>query len=462
MWQAAWHDPLSRFLDQFDDLIGDARTRTTLTGVVQGILASGTTICGQIAAHAPALQGRYGEERVRRFVKGTSCTRSPDLDAEHLMTRLREHTLAHLQTAAPAEVWLILDGSEARKPHARHLPYLQKVPALEGGTVRGYPTLTVLAVIPGYRGILYQHIYSSRDPAFRSEPLEVQEALTTVGQATQAALPDCQITWIMDRGFDDIAVWRTIWGLGQHVVCRAYHDERLVDLHQAGTWVASTIGGAAGQARRRATVETTLEVRLVGQPTAKRQPVTVDIASQRMRLSYEAAGRTEIPTGNQIRRWVWVVVIQIRDCAWEPWVLVTDWAVQDAPAAARVFQMYRQRWAIEDAFKFTKECVNWEAAQVLSWEGLRMLVALAWVAAGFLYELGVSLEWAEVRLLARLGGWEERADRPPGRIVLARGLARLLDLLATQALLSEYEEQAGALPPNIAAFLRRDYSPEDL
>ncbi len=91
-----------------------------------------------------------------------------------------------------------------------------------------------------------------------------------------------------------------------------------------------------------------------------------------------------------------------------------------------------------------------------------MLVALAWVAAGFLYELGVNLEWPEVRLLARLGGWEERPDRPPGRIVLARGLARLLDLLATEAFLTNYEEQEGRLPPNIAAFLRRGSPPATL
>src|SRR5437867_9030886 len=31
----------------------------------------------------------------------------------------------------------------------------------------------------------------------------------------------------------------------------------------------------------------------------------------------------------------------------------------------------------------------------------------------------------EVRLLARLGGWEPRADRPPGRTILTRGLQRL-------------------------------------
>ena len=76
-------------------------------------------------------------------------------------------------------------------------------------------------------------------------------------------------------------------------------------------------------------------------------------------------------------------------------------------------------------------------------------------AAGFLYELGVTLEWAEVRLLTRLGGGELRANRPPGRLVLTRGLRRLLDLFAAQAILEAEVQQHGALPPRLAALLGR-------
>jgi hypothetical protein len=115
--------------------------------------------------------------------------------------------------------------------------------------------------------------------------------------------------------------------------------------------------------------------------------------------------------------------------------------------------MYRQRWAVEDSFKFTKEALGWEEVQLLDFEGIRTLVALAWVAAGFLYELGVTLEWEEVRLLARLGGWAERKDNRPGKIVLTRGLRRIADMLATQAFLEHYRKEHGALPPKIAAWL---------
>jgi hypothetical protein len=43
---------------------------------------------------------------------------------------------------------------------------------------------------------------------------------------------------------------------------------------------------------------------------------------------------------------------------------------------------------------------------MLKLQAVRTLVALAWVAAGFLFHLGLTLDQPEVRLLARLGGWE--------------------------------------------------------
>ena len=85
---------------------------------------------------------------------------------------------------------------------------------------------------------------------------------------------------------------------------------------------------------------------------------------------------------------------------------------------------------------------------MLDLRGIRTLVA------SFLYQLGVTLEWAEVQLLAKLGGWVPHKDRTPGKITLLRGLRRLLDMLATQAILSNAAAQPGGLPPKIRAFLQ--------
>src|SRR5713226_9194330 len=81
--------------------------------------------------------------------------------------------------------------------------------------------------------------------------------------------------------------------------------------------------------------------------------------------------------------------------------------------------------SVEDSFKFLKTCLGWEDVQVLDWQGIRTLVAFGCVAAGFLFDLGVTFDWVEVQLLAKLGGWEPHKDRMPGKITLLRGLGRL-------------------------------------
>ncbi len=61
-----------------------------------------------------------------------------------------------------------------------------------------------------------------------------------------------------------------------------------------------------------------------------------------------------------------------------------------------------------------------------------------------------------------LGGWEPHKDRKPGKITLMRGLRRLIDMLATQAVLSRYASEHQGLPPNITAFLHGWYPPNEL
>ena len=89
-------------------------------------------------------------------------------------------------------------------------------------------------------------------------------------------------------------------------------------------------------------------------------------------------------------------------------------------------------------------------------------MALAWVAAGFLFDMGVTFEWTEVQLLAKLGGWEPHKGRFPGKITLQRGLGRLFEMLTTQAILSGYSTHHHGLPPNIAALLHGWQPPGEL
>jgi len=321
--------------------------------------------------------------------------------------------------------------------------------------VPGYRTLNVLGVTPGRRGILYHRLFSSQEAGFVSEPAQVQQALSTVSQAIEALRKRMHIAWILAGGFDDSAGWRTIWENHDHVVCRVYHSGRLVQFQgRAGEWQQGTIAQACTHLRPVARAQTSLEVQRGKQPHPKKQPVVVELSACPLRLSYWSNVRRKGGKGKLLTKAVWLVQVVVPGTNWEPWLLLTDWPVEDEQQAVRIFAMYRQRWAVEERFKVTKECLGWEEVQVLDLRGIGTLVAMAWVAAGFLYQLGVTLEWAEVQLLAKLGGWVPHKDRRPGKITLMRGMRRLLDMLATQAILCQDAAQHGGLPPNILALLQ--------
>ena len=444
--------PWAEYLEHFDRLIGDKRTGKTFSEIVQGIINGGSLVCQRIAAHSSLLsEAKDGAQRVIRLAKGESTKRS-DLDAEHLVAALCQRGLEQLAKSVVDELWLIADPSDLRKPYATEMPALMQVKALDGKLVPGYRILNVLGVTPGRRGILYHRLFSSVAEEFLSEPLEIQRGLKTVSHAVRPLKEKMAVSWIVDRGFDDVAVWRTIWEQEEHLVCRISHTERLVAYQTVeGQWLEGDVADAQQHLRPMASAKTEMVVRRGRQKTEKRQRVTAEIRTCPMRLTYDTAVRRE-GEGEQVHQNLWLVEVEILRSTLKPWLLITDWPVEDAESAVRIFRMYRQRWAVEDSFKFTKGILGWEEVQLLDLQGIRTLLALAWVAAGFLYELGVTLEWEEVRLLARLGGWVERKDNPPGKIVLTRGLRRLMNMLHTQAFLDRYRKEHGALPPRIAAW----------
>ena len=451
---------LPEYLASFDGLIGDQRTRVTFGETVKGIISAGSLACQRIAASSAILSvAKEGGQRVSRMATGESTKRS-QINAETLIVALRERGIRHLAGANTDELWLIADGSDLRKPYAREMPELMQVRDLDGRLVPGYRTMNVLGVTPSRRGILYHRLFSSKEKDFLSESLEVQKALQAVGQALQELKQRMTITWIMDSSFDDVAVWRTVWEQNEHLVCRVKHRERLVECQdEQEQWVQGDVQRARQRLKLVATAQTEMVVRRGRQRRAKRQPIPVEIRACPIRLTYETNVRREGP-GETVQKVLWLVEVRLPGTNLKPWLLITDWPVTDADSAVRIFQMYRQRWAVEDSFRFVKDTLGWEEVQLLNLQGIRTLLALGWVAAGFLYELGITLDWEEVQLLARLGGWVPRKDNKPGKIVLTRGLRRLLDMLVTQAFLNRFRSRHGDLPPQIASLLRLSPSGE--
>jgi Transposase DDE domain len=388
------------------------------------------------------------------MLRGETTQRS-DLAPDHLTAKLQAHAVARLQ--GEADLWVVLDGSDLRKPHAQRMDHLQRVPRLAGGgTVNGYRTLNAIGLgTDGRRGLLYHRLFSRHAPDFISEAAETRTAIASVATAVEPLVADgATVTWVLDAGFDDVALWSAIWAAEHRLVCRLAHRDRWVgDANR----VPCQLHELAPQLRPLAEVAAEMVVQKIGQPRPKLQPVTAAIAVAPLQITWRPGLRTHAE-GSEQRRACWLVEVRLARVAQAPWWLLTDRPVETAEDATTIFRLYCQRWAIEDAFKVAKTCLGWEDVQVLDDDAVRLLVALGWVATGFVFDLGVTLEWGEVRLLRRLGGGEDRPNRPPGKIVLTRGLRRLLDYLAMTALLAD-EEQRHGLPPRIAALLGRTPAP---
>jgi hypothetical protein len=342
-WTTTWEDPLTSYVKHFAGLIGDQRTRKTFGETVKGIIAAGSLVCQQIAARSAELsKGKKGSQRVIRLATGASTKRS-ELDAEHLTKRLREVAVEQLAQAPEEELWLIADSSDLRKPYAEAMPYLMQVRDLDEQLVPGYRTLNVMGLTPGRRGLLYHRLFSSQAPDFVSEPAEVQQALQTVSKALVALKEHKTVTWLLDSGFDDVALWRTIWEQQEHLVSRIYHTERTVTFQdRKGQWHEGDIANARAELRPLAQVETSMEVKRGKRVRPKKQPVQVKLSSCPLRVTYQTNVR-RTGQGRQVTRDVWLVEVRVPGTDWEPWLLVTDWPVTDAQSAKGIFTMYRQR-----------------------------------------------------------------------------------------------------------------------
>jgi hypothetical protein len=319
----------------------------TFGEVVQGIVGAGSLVCERIAAQSAVLAAAQdGGQRVSRLATGESTKRS-QLDAAHLTERLRQRGVAQLASGTGDELWLIADGSDLRKPYAQAMPALMQVRDLDGDLVPGYRTMNVLGVMPGRRGVLYHRLFSSTEADFISEPAEVQQALQTVSQAVADLKTRVTVSWLLDSGFDDVAVWRTIWEQQERVVCRVKHPERLV-AYRAGkdAWRSGDLHKAQERLQLVATAQTTMVVQRGRQERPKEQVVTAELRACPVRLTYDTNVRRE-GAGETRQKALWLVEVRLLGTKLEPWLLLTDWPVTDEASALHVFCMYRQRWAVE-------------------------------------------------------------------------------------------------------------------
>ncbi|MFL5338380.1 MAG: hypothetical protein ACJ8H8_35745 [Geminicoccaceae bacterium] len=282
-------------------------------------------------------------------------THRSDLDPDHLTAKLQAHGVERLQ--GEADLWVVLDGSDLRKPHAQRMDCLQRVPRLAGGgTVHGYRTPNAIGLgSGGRRGLLYHRLFSSHAPDFVSEADETRTAIASVAAALGPLVAaGSVVTWTLDAGFDDVAVWSAIWAPAHRLVCRLAHRDRWV---RDADGVVCQLGDLAAQLRPLAEAAAAMVVQKVGQSRPKLQPVTATVAAVPLQVAWRPGLRTTAE-GEERTQACGLVEVRLQRVAQEPWWLLTDRPVTTAEEAVTIFRLYCQRWAIEDAFKVAKTCLG--------------------------------------------------------------------------------------------------------
>ena len=225
---------------------------------------------------------------------------------------------------------------------------------------------------------------------------------------------------MLDRGFDTIGFLRFLQQEQQLFVVRAAHQDRLVRLDFGVRSIS--LAEALNQAPRL----TTLSVeRGVFDPATKRRATLNKVHVHGCAM--------HVPGPFPVM--LTAVRLETRALEEGGWVLLSNLHLAEDDVAARaglatrLVQAYRQRWAIEDVFGWTKGVLKWESVRLMHFAGLRVLVGCAWIVAAFLFELGATLNDQQLRLVAHLGGWRQQEKHPPGKRVLIWGLERLAVVL---------------------------------
>lgn len=403
-------DSLHDYALSYRPLFKDIRVFNTFESLLTGILGSGSGCIQRIAASVPD-SSDYTERRLRRLVHDKNKRAS--LNQSDLSHTLTAQGAQFLHDAESVEV--IVDGSDLRKPQSQKLPNLDHVRDLQGHMVNGYRTLEAIGrASDGRRAILFQETYSTQTHDFISEKHILKEALVSIVRELRAAGVQ-KITFIMDRGFDDLKVFRWL-EVELHVkfVIRGMHFDRLAQ--------------RLPMAESEAVVKLLDSLPVLGRFKMKR-PVK-DAAGKvtwRPTLVEVRAGEVWLDRGKLPLNGVRLTFPGCPKEEREGWLLLTNLPVDTLEAAGAAVRLYLSRWSIEDVFEWTKQALGWEEVRLLDFAAFQRLVTCIWIAAAFVFRLGEAKETPEVKLLASLGGYMFHAGRPPGKKILLRGLRRLLD-----------------------------------
>jgi hypothetical protein len=332
-----------------------------------------------------------------------------------------------------------------------------------------HPALVVDAAdgsVLGLAGATIWRRNKVKAPNYQTLPIEEKESnrwLVTPMAASAYLAEASLITEVSDRESDIYELYARVPNARSHVLVRATKDRALFKKgEQKGGYLFAAIAAQPEAGR--------LSFDLAGRPGRPARKVTLAVRFCEATLRQPRTGRDR-----RDPPFLTLTVVEVSEI--DPpsnedaivWRLLTTHAVQTFDEAARIVDLYRLRWTIEQLFRTLKsQAIALEDSFLADGDALECLAATALIAACMVMQLvhgrgeagwthkasrlfnpgeitvlkalGVkyqgktekqrnphpieSLAWAAWQI-ARLGGWNGYAtERPPGPITFSRGLQR--------------------------------------
>jgi hypothetical protein len=226
--------------------------------------------------------------------------------------------------------------------------------------------------------------YSARSAA---KPLEAKRSyrwVKLVDAVDQRLAGKAQAIHIMDREADAYSLWGQFATQGSRFVIRAKYDRQLNGSRNGdGLTVGDILAFAHQRLEREIPVERRKPRRMPGRiiPARSARLASLSIRAARIRFAKPESSKAKVPAAT-------VNVVEVFEKAAPPgeepirWVLLTTEPIDTWEDCARVVDIYRARWVIEEFFKALKTGCAYERRQLMSLHALQnafaLLAPIAW------------------------------------------------------------------------------------
>jgi len=423
---------LNAFIEPLIKGIPDDRLRRNVPPAILGILGSGSPVVSAMA-QATAPEGGSVWAQSKRFYR---LLDSDQFDHETFFAGLYAIGQRILEDEAPRRVVIAIDPVNFEKPYTQKLEgistVLKSTPPDRNGDARltpGYPAITATVVSTRVPVVTYADWFSYTTDDFFGEKEQILSAFL----ASQRALLTYKRRYVADSGLDDDGIFGWMVWLGEEIVVRVKHPERIVEVPKAGedVWTPTSVEAVSRSVRFEASF------RVAFSHAGKTRITTIELgwAPVRLRDTHQ-------------RLWL-VVAREVNDKGHEIGriLLLTNVPIGSITDAQGVYEDWRLRSRIEHVYRVDQEQgVDVEDIRVQTLERMRRLFALVIVAVAFAFHLGERWPPKAVLWLRQLGGKLGRASDRDGVYVLLRGLAALIQTLATLAFLAQHPFPHDAFP----------------